>query len=68
MEFSMPRHTKPGLKNLRCGRKLAENMVITVEPGCYFAEFLLTKGHSLLGLETTHVNMDLVIKLRFRDR
>lgn len=32
----------PGLKNLRCGRVMEAGNIITIEPGCYFREFLLT--------------------------
>ena len=32
---------KPGLKNLRTGRVLEANTFITVEPGCYFRDFLI---------------------------
>lgn len=36
-----PRSTKPGLKSLRLGRELEENMVITLEPGIYFIRKIL---------------------------
>merc|ERR1719464_672128 len=36
------RKDDPSIKeNLRCGRDLKEGMVITVEPGFYFADFLM---------------------------
>lgn len=38
------RPTKPGFKNLRTARVLKENMVLTIEPGCYFITALIEKA------------------------
>ncbi|CAK9109942.1 Xaa-Pro dipeptidase (X-Pro dipeptidase) (Imidodipeptidase) (Peptidase D) (Proline dipeptidase) (Prolidase) [Durusdinium trenchii] len=39
------RQDDPSIKeNLRCGRVLKENMVITVEPGFYFIDYLIEEA------------------------
>ena len=35
------RRKEPGLKNIRTARLMEKNVVITVEPGVYFRDFLL---------------------------
>eukprot|EP00347_Sterkiella_histriomuscorum_P002367 403368429 len=36
-----PRRTGPGLRNCRTARDMEQNLIITVEPGLYFRDFLL---------------------------
>ncbi|CAN6271990.1 unnamed protein product [Urochloa humidicola] len=42
----LERPKEPGLSSLRTTRELKEGMVITVEPGCYFIDTLLTKARN----------------------
>lgn len=57
-----------GLKNLRTSRELQEGMVITVEPGCYFIEFLLNGSAKLdINIEK-YVNVNKVFKVLIRNR
>jgi len=42
----LERPKEPGLNSLRTTRELKEGMVITVEPGCYFIDTLLTKARN----------------------
>ena len=41
LEGNPPRSSRPGLKKLRTARAMEKDMVVTVEPGCYFINRLL---------------------------
>ena len=42
---------EPGIRSLRCGRKLEAGMVITVEPGIYFIDVILEPALADAGLK-----------------
>jgi Xaa-Pro dipeptidase len=43
-EGETERSKKPGLSKLRTSRSLKAGMVLTIEPGCYFIEYLLNQA------------------------
>jgi len=52
---------KPGLKNLRFNRKLEPGMAFTIEPGCYFRDFLFEGTVAKnMGIDLKYVNVDKV--------
>jgi len=58
------RKTYPHIKqNLRCGRKLMENMVITVEPGFYFIDYLIRNALADSDL-SKFINQDKLAEMR----
>ena len=57
------RSTLPGLKSLRTARYLRANMVLTVEPGCYFIDHLLDEALANPAL-APHLNVDVLKNYR----
>lgn len=44
LESNPPRPSEAGYRSLRTARALEENMVLTIEPGCYFIDHLLDQA------------------------
>lgn len=53
------RNPLPGLRNVRTARVLEENMVITVEPGIYFIDFLM-KNEPKLEIDNKYLNFEVI--------
>jgi len=56
------RDNRNGLKNLRTARDIKENMIITIEPGLYFRDFLLDGKleKEKLGIDLKYINREKV--------
>lgn len=54
------RDLRPGLKNLRTARDLKENMIMTIEPGIYFRDFLINGelDREKLNIDLKYLNLD----------
>ena len=54
------RDMRPGLKNLRTIREMKPGMIITIEPGVYFRDFLLNGelGKEALGIDLKYLKLD----------
>eukprot|EP00088_Acartia_fossae_P035523 TRINITY_DN3662_c0_g1_i8.p1 TRINITY_DN3662_c0_g1~~TRINITY_DN3662_c0_g1_i8.p1 ORF type:complete len:513 (+),score=108.77 TRINITY_DN3662_c0_g1_i8:24-1541(+) len=44
LEGHPERDSQAGLRSLRTAREIRENMVLTIEPGCYFIDFLIDRA------------------------
>lgn len=56
------RDMQPGLKNLRTARDMKVGMCMTIEPGCYFRDFLLLGelDKDQLDIELKYLNIPLI--------
>jgi Xaa-Pro dipeptidase len=54
------RDTRPGLKNVRTARDLKAGMCMTIEPGCYFRDFLLKGELDSLNIDLKYLNIDVI--------
>jgi len=54
------RDLQPGLKNLRTARGMEVGMCMTIEPGCYFRDFLLNGElpKDKLDIDLSYLNLD----------
>lgn len=62
LEGHPARSPAPGLRSLRTARVIKKDMVLTVEPGCYFINHLLDQA--LEGPLRQHLNVDLLETFR----
>ena len=60
--YTPERDQRPGLKNLRTARVMKAGMCMTIEPGCYFIDFLLNGelDKKSLNIDLKYLNMDLI--------
>ena len=54
------RDSKPGLKNVRTARDMKAGMCMTIEPGCYFRDFLLKGELDSLDINLKYLNLDVI--------
>jgi Xaa-Pro dipeptidase len=54
------RDQRPGLNNLRTARDMLPNMIMTIEPGIYFRDFLLNGelDREKLNIDLKYLNLD----------
>lgn len=54
------RDMRPGLKNLRTNREMKAGMCMTIEPGCYFRDFLLNGElpKDKLDIDLSYLNLE----------